>query len=111
MKGYIIAGILLQVAMVVAGHYSANVLMLSGLLGVGIPFLLGLAYGSSRTLETKGAARDGFLIGVVGAFIGVVVAVLLGDQSWSLLTFAPLSSGLTGILGTIIGRLIPGSRR
>lgn len=108
MKGYVVAGIVLQVLMVVAGHLHESVLMLSGILGVGIPFVLGLAYGAGRTLTTKEASRDGFLIGFVGAFVGVVVAILLGDQTWTLLTFAPVSSGITGLLGAIIGRLVPG---
>lgn len=108
MKGYVVAGLVLQVLMVVAGHLHESVLMLSGILGVGIPFVLGLAYGAGRAPSPKAASRDGFLIGFVGAFVGVVVAVLLGDQSWTLLTFAPVSSGLTGLLGALIGRLVPG---
>ena len=110
MKGYIVAGIVLQAAMVLAGHYSEGVLLLSGPLGVGIPFLLGLAYGASRKLTAREASSHGFLIGLVGAFVGVLVAILLGDQAWSLLSFAPVSAGVTGLLGAIIGRLIPGSR-
>lgn len=109
MKGYILAGIVLQVVMVVAGHLHPPVLMMSGFLGVGIPFVLGLAYGASgRALTLKAATRDGFLIGLVGGFVGVLVAIFLGDQPWMLLSFAPLSSGVTGVLGAIIGRLVPG---
>jgi len=108
MKGYVVAGIVLQVLMVVAGHLHESVLMMSGFLGVGIPFVLGLAYGAGRAPTVKAAGRDGFLIGFVGAFIGVVVAILLGDQTWTLLTFAPVSSGITAILGALIGRLVPG---
>lgn len=109
MKGYVVAGVVLQVAMVVTGHFLEAVLMMSGILGVGIPFALGLAYGASRAPDAKEASRDGFLIGLVGAFVGVIVAILLGDQTWALLSFAPVSSGLTGLLGAVIGRLIPGS--
>ena len=110
MKGYVVAGVVLEVAMVVTGHYVQAVLLLSGSLGVGIPFLLGLLYGAGRKLTVKEASTDGFLIGAVGAFVGVLVSILLGDQAWSLLTFAPVASGVTGLLGAVIGRLVPGAR-
>lgn len=108
MKGFIAASVLLQGAMVLTGHYVEPVLLLSGPLGVGIPFVLGMAWGAGRPTSVREASRDGFIIGFTGAFIGVLLAILLGDQGWVLLTFAPISSGLTGILGAIIGRLVPG---
>ena len=39
--------------------------------------------------------------------LGLMLAVMAG-LAWVLLTFAPISSGLTGLLGAIIGRLVPG---
>jgi hypothetical protein len=48
---------------------------------------------------------------VVGAVVGVLLAILLGDQGWILLTFAPLSSALTGLLGAIIGLVAAGRSR
>jgi hypothetical protein len=32
----------------------------------------------------------------------------MGDQPWLLLTFAPLSSGITGVLGGLIGTAATG---
>lgn len=111
MTRFIWMGVALQVAMVLAGHYSETVLLLSGILGTGIPFALGLWYGAVEPRDLKAASKGGFLIGIVGAFVGVVLAILLGDQTWILLTFAPLSSGATGLLGAIITMVATGRHR
>lgn len=108
MRRFVWLGVVAQIAMVVAGHYSEGVLALSGPLGTGIPFLLGLWYGATVPTSMKESAKGGFLIGIVGAFVGVVVAILLGDQTWMLLTFAPLSSGITGVLGAAIATGVTG---
>lgn len=112
MKKFVWMGIALQLAMVTAGHFSAAVLNLSGILGTAIPFVLGIGYGVSAATRYAVGAKGGFVIGIVGAFVGVVAAILMGDQTWILLTFAPLSSGVTGALGGALGVLAaPGRRR
>ena len=105
MAKFVWMGIVLQLAMVTGGHFSTAVLNLSGILGTAIPFVLGIWYGATVPKSYKESSRGGFVLGIVGAFLGVVAAILMGDQTWMLLTFAPLSSGITGILGAAIGRL------
>lgn len=111
MAKFVWMGVVLQLAMVVAGHYNETVLLLSGILGTGIPFVLGLWYGATVPRTLKGALKDGFIIGIVGAFVGVVAAILMGDQTWILLTFAPLSSGITGALGALITMVATGRHK
>ncbi len=89
--------------MVVAGHYSPAVLGLSAVLGVGIPLVIAIAYGALGGRSYMEAAKGAFAFSFVGAAIGVVLAIMLGDQTWVLLTFAPLSSGVAGVLGGWIG--------
>jgi hypothetical protein len=101
-------GIVLQMVMVTGGHFSPTILNLSGILGVGIPFILGIWYGAKVPRAYGESLKGGFIIGVVGAFIGVVAAILMGDQTWILLTFAPLSSGVTGLMGAGIGTAAAG---
>lgn len=101
-------GIVLQLAMVTAGHFVEAVFNLSGVLGVGIPFALGLWYGSTVPKSYGRTSKGGFIIGIVGATVGVAAAILMGDQTWMLLTFAPLSSGVTGSLGAVIGTAVSG---
>ncbi len=111
MSRFVWIALALQLAMVVAGHYVDAVLLLSGPLGVGIPFLVALWYGALRPTSMGEAAKGGFLIGIVGATLGVLVAILLGDQPWLLMTFAPLSSAVTGTLGAIIGMVAAGRHK
>ena len=99
----------LQTVMVVAGHNSEAVLNLSAILGVGIPFLIAIGYGALGSRSYKEAAKGAFIFSFVGAAIGVVLAILMGDQPWLLLTFAPLSSGVTGVLGAWVGVAAGGS--
>ncbi len=100
---YLALNTVLQTVMVVTGHYYDPVLNLSAVLGVGIPFVIAIGYGALGSRSYKEAAKGAFVFSFVGAAIGVVVAILLGDQTWLLLTFAPLSSGVTGVLGGWIG--------
>lgn len=106
MKRYVWIALILQVLMVVAGHFSEAVLNLSAILGTGIPFIVALWYGAAEKPGYGAGAKGGFVIGIVGAVVGVLVAILMDDQPWSLLAFAPLSSGVTGILGGVIGALV-----
>mgnify|MGYP004076675369 CR=1 FL=1 len=111
MNRYVWMGLALQVVMVLLGHWSETVLLLSGVLGTGIPFVLGAAYGAAEARTIPTAAKGGFLIGIVGALAGVLLAIALGDQPWILLTFAPLSSAATGTLGAIISMVALGRHR
>ncbi len=108
MKRFVWIGIVLQLLMVLTGHYVESVLMLSGILGTAIPFGLGLWFGATQPGSYTESAKGGFIIGIVGAVVGVLVAILIGDQTWVLLTFAPLSSAVTGLLGAIIGTAAAG---
>ena len=110
MKRFVVIALVLQVLMVIAGHYNTAVLNLSAILGVGIPFVIGLWYGLSEKPGSGGGAKGGFVIGILGAAVGVLIAILLGDATWTLMTFAPLSSGVTGSLGGVIGALVAGTR-
>ena len=101
-KQLIIVAAVLQIAMVLSGHFSPAVLALSAVLGVGIPLAVGIWYGMRHATSTGDAFGSGFLIGIVGAAFGVLLAILLGDQPWLLLTFAPLSSGVAGLLGSAV---------
>lgn len=108
MTRFVVMGIVLQLAMVVGGHFHDGILNLSGILGTAIPFVLGIWYGLTVPRGMGEASKGGLIIGIVGAFIGVVAAILMGDQTWMLLTFAPLSSGVTGLLGAVVGTAVRG---
>jgi hypothetical protein len=104
MQRFVFLAALLQIAMVVAGHFNDFVLLnLSAALGVGIPLVVAFFYGR-RVAAMKTAAWGGVVIGFVGAFLGISLAILLGDQTLALLTFGPASSAMTGAVGGITGQ-------
>ncbi|MEP6571886.1 MAG: hypothetical protein ABJD11_04295 [Gemmatimonadota bacterium] len=109
-RGLVVLGTVLQVIMVLAGHVNRTVLGLSAFLGMGIPFILGAWYGWTHAGTIKGISGAGFVIGIVGAVIGIFVAVMLKDVPWTLLILGSLSSGVTGLLGAAITRALKGER-
>jgi hypothetical protein len=104
-----IAGTLLQVAMVVAGHFSPAVAALFAVGGMGISLLAGVLYARLARPATKGAAATGGLVaGALCAFLGILVSYLLADVPASLLALGTVSSAVTGALGGLVGALMNG---
>src|ERR1700679_251531 len=96
-------GTLLQVAMVLAGHYvpfiAMHVFMIGGML---ISLLAGLIYaGSARGYVS--AAIGGAIAGGVCALLGIAVSVGLGDTLPIILAFGTAGSAVTGLIGGVIG--------
>ena len=94
----------LQLVVVLAGHFLEAVLNLSGVLGTAIPFVVAVVYGFTTAETFRRALRGGALVGLVGALVGSLLAILLRDATWTLLTYAPVASTLTGCLGAVVGR-------
>lgn len=108
MKPFIVVAALLQIFMVVMGHFNDFVLLkLSAVLGVGIPLVVAFLYGRG-TGGGKQGATGGLAIGFVGALLGIGLAILLGDQAPALLLFGPLSSAVTGAMGGALGAALIG---
>jgi hypothetical protein len=101
MATFVGISVVLQVAMVVTGHFVEAVINLSALLGMGIPLVVGGVFGASKASDYRNALSGGFTIGIAGAFVGILLAVLMGDQEWLLLTFGPISSAVTGLIGAV----------
>jgi hypothetical protein len=99
----ILVGTVLQLVMVLSGHWVAAVAALFAVVGMAISLLAGwLAsfWGSSRGGR---AALDGALAGGVCALIGIVVSYLLGDVPIGVIAFGTVSSAVTGALGGWLG--------
>jgi hypothetical protein len=105
-----LAGTVLQLAMVIAGHYVPYVALHFFMLGgMGISLLAGLLCGRGAS-GFGGAALGGAIAGGVCALIGIAVSVLLGDTETFVLAVGTLSSAVTGALGGLVGRLLGGTR-
>jgi len=111
MGKYVIIALVLQILMVLGGHFNQTILSLSAVLGVGIPLVIGAWFGTSAALDYKAAAGGGLMIGLVGAVVGILIAIMLGDAQWVLLAFGPLSSAVTGVLGALIGFTVGRSKQ
>jgi hypothetical protein len=105
----LLVGTVLQVAMVVAGHFVPFVaLHIFALGGMAISLLAGLLYGRAAAAY-GGAALGGAIAGGGCALIGIALSVLMGDTQAMILAIGTVSSAVTGAIGGALGRLIFGS--
>jgi len=103
-----IIGTLLQLAMVLSGHWvefiKLNVFAVGGML---ISALAGVIYARSARVDRKKSAVQGAIVGGLCALIGIVVSFILGDVPAGILALGTLSSAFTGAIG---GALAGGKR-
>ena len=99
-------GILLQVTMVVLGHYivwiADNVFLFGGMFISGVA---GLLYARDLDRGWKLGALGGIVAGAVCALVGVLVSVGFRDAPVSVIPFVGLSSALTGAVGGMFGQM------
>ena len=100
-----LVGIVLQVAMVVAGHSNAAVKNFFAVGGMGFSLVAGIIYGIVAARGTYGSlALGGAVAGGICAFVGILVSHLLGDVPPSLLLLGTISSVVTGAIGGAIAK-------
>jgi hypothetical protein len=93
----------LQVAMVLIGHWVAAVAALFAVLGMAISFLAGWLAASWALLRGKQGALNGAIAGGACALLGIVLSFVLGDVTAAVIGFGTLSSAVTGALGGLAG--------
>jgi hypothetical protein len=99
-------GTVLQLAMVVAGHYDIRVANLFAALGMFLSAVAGYLAGRwSAGLGKAGAAVSGLVAGAACAFIGILESFYLGDVTASVITFGTAGSGVAGAIGGVLGRI------
>lgn len=98
----------LQIAMVVAGHYSPAIAQWFAVGGMGLSLLAGLAVGWKSGGSLGSAALNGAVAGGVCALIGIGVSLALGDVEPMLLAMGTLSSAVAGAIGGALARLLSG---
>ncbi len=76
---------------------------MAGILGVGIPLVVGFIWARSAPMARGAAFGRGFLLGWIPALIGLVLALGLGQVTTMILVLGGLSSGVTGGLGAAVG--------
>lgn len=107
-----VAGTVLQLAMVIAGHFETSVANLFGPLGVTISLLTGVAYAYlAKSSKIGSASLGGLLAGGLCALLGILVSYAMGDVPGAVLGFGTASSAVTGAIGGVIGWALWSRRR
>lgn len=108
----ILVGTIVQIIMVVAGHTSEPVRRVLATGGMIIALLAGLVYGLiSRDPSTATLAGGGAIAGGLSAFIGILVAHVLGYVPWSIVFVDTVGSIVTGAIGGWLSKLLLPSKR
>jgi hypothetical protein len=101
-----LVGTVLQLALVMAGHYSPSVAQAFGPAGMFLSLVAGFLAGRwSGGLGKGGAAVSGLVAGAVCALLGILESFYLGDVPAWVIAFGPFSSGVTGAIGGFLGRI------
>jgi hypothetical protein len=102
-----VAGSILQIVMVTAGHSNKSIAGLFAVGGMGFSLVAGLLYAMwARGGSTSSLAVGGLIAGAVCALIGIFVSYMLGDVPMTLLALGTISSAMTGALGGLIGKFL-----
>ncbi|MGH7497868.1 MAG: hypothetical protein ACREL3_03340 [Gemmatimonadales bacterium] len=101
-----IVGTILQLAMVLAGHYSPAISNKFAVGGMTISGIAGLLFSLwSRQKSAAAAASGGVVAGGISAFLGILVSHLLGDVPASVLGVGTAGSAVTGAIGGVLGKM------
>jgi hypothetical protein len=104
-----VIGTILQLVMVVVGHFVPQVANVFPIAGTGIGGLAGLLNGMwSRNAGLGSAAVGGAVAGGAGGAIGTLVSSLMGDVPMSTLGIGTGSTAAAGLLGGLIGKFMGG---
>ncbi len=104
-----LAGTVLQVLMVVAGHFSPQVAQLFPILGTAFGGVAGLLAGLwGKGQGTGGAPVQGGAAGLTGGLIGTVISNLLGDVPLQTIGIGTGAAGVAGVIGGVVGKMLAG---
>jgi hypothetical protein len=99
----VVIGTVLQLAMVLAGHW-IEAIKLNGFAvgGMAISALAGVLYSRAAKVSRGTSALNGAIAGGVCAAIGIALSVALGDTAALILAVGTASSAVTGAIGGAI---------
>jgi hypothetical protein len=98
-------GLVLQVLMVLTGHYLPAVKALFAAGGMGLSLVAGVLYAERARASWKSDLAGGAIAGGVCALIGIAISVILGDVPPGLLLLGTAFSVITGLVGGGLGKM------
>ncbi len=109
-KALIIAtdiGLVLQLIMVIAGHYEAAIAAWFAIGGMVISLVAGMIYVRRARNGWSDSLICGALAGGICAVIGIAVSCALGDVAPMILVVGTLGSAVAGAIGGAVAKLVP----
>lgn len=101
-----VIGTVLQLIMVLVGHWVPAVAALFAPIGILLSLIAGLLYARAAKGSWSDSTLGGVIAGAVCALFGIVVSVVLGDVPPIILVIGTLSSAVGGVVGGAIGKLL-----
>ena len=102
----VLIGTVLQLAMVVAGHFVPAIANLFAVGGMLISLVAGLLYARAARSAWGDSLIGGFLAGGICAFLGILVSYVLKDVTVDILWMGTLGSAVAGVVGGAVGKLV-----
>jgi hypothetical protein len=109
-KALIIAtdiGMVLQLIMVITGHYEPAVAAWFAIGGMLISFVAGVIYARWARNGWADSLIGGALAGGICALVGIAVSYALGDVAAMILVFGTIGSAVAGLIGGAVAKLVP----
>ncbi|HZL19474.1 MAG TPA: hypothetical protein VFG23_17195 [Polyangia bacterium] len=104
-------GIVLQVAMVIAGHLDPAIKAAYAIGGTGFSLIAGWIYPRMARGRWGPALAGGAIAGGAGAFVGIALSAALKDVPVSLLALGRIASVAAGLVGGALARALPAGSR
>src|SRR4051812_1312305 len=109
-KALIIAtdiGLVLQLIMVITGHYNPAIAAWFAIGGMLISLVAGVIYVRLARNGWSDSLIGGALAGGICALVGIAVSCAMGDVAVTILVFGTTGSAVAGLIGAAVAKLIP----
>lgn len=107
-RRWTVIGAVMQLIMVLVGHWVAAIANAFGILGTLIALTVGLLFAREARGSLRGAAVGGALAAGISAFVGVAVSFALGDVAREVILIGTLSGLVAGAIGGVVGQATAG---
>lgn len=101
-----VIGTVLQLAMIIAGHFVPAVAAQFAIVGMLISLVAGVLYARSAKGSWGDSLIGGLIAGGVCALIGIAASVLWGDTAQNILLLGTAGSAVAGAVGGAIGKVL-----
>ncbi len=102
----VLIGTVLQLVMVVSGHFVPAIAAQFAIIGMLISLVAGVLYVRAARGGWGDSVIGGLIAGGVCAFLGILVSYLLKDVTMDILWMGTAGSAVAGLVGGALGKLV-----